>query len=239
MIPWRVRHGWARFWMRFSGLGYGGRLAMGIASWGSPPFYGRRPLADLGRLGFISPSATLYHEELTIRGRVFLDDRVVIYQDRLGGPVTLASGVQLFRGTMIQTGQGGSCTIGEDTHIQPRCQLAAYKAPITIGRRVEIALGCAFYPYNHGFAPDVPIREQPLVSAGGIVIGDDAWLGVGVTVLDNVRIGSGAVISAGAVVTGDVPDGGIAMGVPARVVTNRADFAVPPGTLAPGRKGEL
>jgi acetyltransferase-like isoleucine patch superfamily enzyme len=53
---------------------------------------------------------------------------------------------------------------------------------------------------------------------------DDAWLGYGVIVLDGVRIGKGAVVGAGAVVTHDIPEGAIAVGVPARVVKMRSDL---------------
>ena len=53
------------------------------------------------------------------------------------------------------------------------------------------------------------------------MIEDDVWLGVGVTVLDGVRIGQGAVIAAGAVVTSSVPAGAIAGGVPARIIGMR------------------
>ena len=66
------------------------------------------------------------------------------------------------------------------------------------------------------------IKRQPLTTRGGIKIGDDAWLGVGVIVLDGVSIGSGAVIGAGSVVTADVPDNAIAVGNPARVISSRA-----------------
>ena len=61
-------------------------------------------------------------------------------------------------------------------------------------------------------------------SGGDIVIDDDALLGVAVIVLDKVRIGKGAVIGAGSVVTRDVPDGAIATGVPARVVKMRSEL---------------
>jgi acetyltransferase-like isoleucine patch superfamily enzyme len=60
-----------------------------------------------------------------------------------------------------------------------------------------------------------------LQTKGDIVIEDDAWLGVGVVVLDGVRIGKGAVIGAGSVVTRDIPDNAIAVGVPASVVKMR------------------
>ena len=80
------------------------------------------------------------------------------------------------------------------------------------------------YPYDHGIEPDRPIRQQPLQTKGGITIGNEAWLGVGVIVLGCVRIGDGAVIGAGSVVTQDVPDGSIALGTPARVVKTRAEL---------------
>jgi acetyltransferase-like isoleucine patch superfamily enzyme len=95
-----------------------------------------------------------------------------------------------------------------------------------MGPRVQIAPNCAFYPYNHGFAPGKPILHQPLESKGDILIEEDAWLGVGVIVLDGVRIGKGAVIAAGSVVTQNIPDGAIAMGAP-RVVKMRADHRFP------------
>ena len=54
-------------------------------------------------------------------------------------------------------------------------------------------------------SPSQPIWAQGLRSKGPIVVKDDAWLGVGVHVLEGVTIGQGAVIGAGAVVTQDVP----------------------------------
>jgi acetyltransferase-like isoleucine patch superfamily enzyme len=129
----------------------------------------------------------------------------------------------LHLGSIIETGQGGGVFIGSDTHIQPRCQFSAYKGSIRIGHGVQIAPYCSFYPYDHGIAPDNLISKQPIRSTGDIVIGDDAWLGVGVCVLDGGRIGKGAVIGAGSVVTSDIPDYAIAVGVPARVVKSRRD----------------
>ncbi len=143
-----------------------------------------------------------------------------------GGQVKLEDAVKLIGDTTIQTGSGGTCIIGAGTSIQPHCQFSAYKSPITIGRNVEIAPNCAFYPYGHGTAPGQPIRNQPLQSKGGIVVGNNAWLGFGVIVLDGVRIGEGAVIGAGSVVSTDIPDQAIAFGVPARVVKYRGDLTM-------------
>ena len=200
-----------------------GRLASRFATFGLPPYYGLVYLSRLNAKGYISSKAIIHHRFLKLGRNIFLGEGVMIYQDIDGGTVELGDGVHLHRETIIQTGKGGSVQIGSKTHIQPRCQLSAYKSPILIGRRIEIAPYCSFYPYNHGMAPGEPIRKQALESKGGIIIEDDAWLGVGVIVLDGVRIGKGAVVGAGSVVTKDLPENTISFGVPARVIRMRSD----------------
>jgi acetyltransferase-like isoleucine patch superfamily enzyme len=192
VIITRFKDLWARFWMGFAGASPLGRVATWLATWFIPPFYHRIYLARLNLRGYISPRATIYHSDLRLGIHVYIDDSVLIYQDTDGGSVELGNGVHLNRDTIIQTGLGGSLTVGAHTHIQPRCQFSAYKASIQIGCRVDITPNCAFYPYNHGFAADKPIREQSLQTQGGIFVGDDTWLGVNVIVLDGVRIGKGS-----------------------------------------------
>ncbi|MGF1480884.1 MAG: acyltransferase [Cyanophyceae cyanobacterium] len=216
-----VSTAWMLFWMQFAGRGYTGQIATWLATWLAPPYYERRRLARYNSRGYIAPNATLYHQNLRLGANIFIGDRVTIFQDRNGGEVDLQDRVHLYGDICIQTGEHGMLKIGSDTHIQPRCQFSAYKAAIKIGSRVQIAPNCAFYPYNHGIAPNQPIMTQPLTSKGDIVIGDDVWLGFGVIVLEGVRIGKGAAIGAGAVVTKSIPDGAIAVGVPARVVKLR------------------
>ncbi len=203
--------------MRFAGITALGRLATNLAGWFVPPYKGRTRLAHLGRKSYIAPDAAIHHGKISLGDNVFIGDRVVIYQAKKGGVVDIGHGTHIHRGTIIETGRGGELSIGEDTHIQPRCQLSAYVGFIKIGDRVQIAPFCAFYPYNHGFKPNEPIKGQPLYTKGGIVLEDDVWLGVGVYVLDGVTIGKGAVIGAGSVVTKDIPEGAIAHGNPAKV----------------------
>lgn len=62
-----------------------------------------------------------------------------------------------------------------------------------------------------------------LPNRGDTVVGNDVWLGNGVTVLPGVRIGHGAIVAAGSVVTRDVPDYGIVGGNPARLIRSRYD----------------
>jgi acetyltransferase-like isoleucine patch superfamily enzyme len=220
-----LRNFWARFWLRFAGIGCVGRLATRLAAAFTLPYYHRIYLSRLTPKGYISPRATICHSNVRFGANVYVDDGVLFYMDRNGGPITLGNGVHLHRDTFLQTGQGGSVQIGPRTHIQPRCQLSAYLSPIIIGSDVEIAPYCAFYPYDHGISKGSgPISRLPLHTKGGIVVGDGAWLGVGVIILDGVRIGKGAVIGAGAVVTRDVQDGAIVGGAPARVLKMRDDL---------------
>lgn len=95
------------------------------------------------------------------------------------------------------------------------------RALITIGNNVLFGPRVALHAENHLFdRMDTPIRRQG-VRRQGISIGDDCWIGSGVTILDGVSIGSGSVIAAGAVVTKSVPPLSVAAGVPARVVKRR------------------
>jgi acetyltransferase-like isoleucine patch superfamily enzyme len=189
-------------------------------------------LARLHRRGFISPSARLHHAQLRLGKHIFIGDRVLIYQvDATSGPVELGDRVRLHREVIIETGAGGSLKIGQETNIQPHCLFSAYQSPIRIGCGVSIAPHCAFYPYDHGIAPDKPIRKQPLRSRGGIIIEDEVWIGFGVIVLDGVHVGHGAVLGAGSVVTHDVPAEAVVHGFPARVLMMRSEL--PPNNSVP------
>ena len=207
--------------MALAGPSFLGRQATRLASFGVAPYHGRIFLANMGRRGYIHPRATLAHGEVRWGGHVFVDERVLLFQGEGGGPVSLGSQVRIMRDTILQTGQEGSITLEEQCTVQARCHFSAFIGDITIGAKTQVAANCSFYSYNHQVEPDSLIREQPLVSRGGITIGADCWLGAGVTVLDGVTIGNGVVIGAGAVVTRNIPDLCIATGVPARIIQRR------------------
>lgn len=219
----RLADAWIHFWMGLSGRGRLGRVATRLAALAVPPAFGRTWLARLHPGGYVDPTATvaIRPADLRLGAHCFVGERVLLYQRDLGCRLELGERAHIFQECHIQVGEGGSVSIGPDTYIQPRCQLSAYKGPILIGANVVIAPHCAFYSYSHGIAPGQLIRQQPLTSKGGIVIEDDVWLSYGVVVLDGVRIGRGAVIGAGAVVTKDVPANAVAAGVPARVLRYR------------------
>jgi acetyltransferase-like isoleucine patch superfamily enzyme len=211
--------------MRYAGLSTWGRIATYLATWFAPPHKSRVSLAGMNVRGYIAPSATIYHPNLRLGAHVFVGDRAILYDRKIGGTMEIGDRVYIYRDVVLETGWGGHLRIEEEASIHPRCQLNAYVGPIHIGRGVMIAPNCALYSYSHGLAPDRPIREQPMETKGGIVIGDEAWLGVGAIVVDGVEIGEGAAIGAGSVVTQDVPAGALAAGVPARVVKMRSEIA--------------
>ncbi|OGO27511.1 MAG: transferase [Chloroflexi bacterium RBG_16_54_18] len=89
---------------------------------------------------------------------------------------------------------------------------------VTIGDRVYTSPMTQIIAVNHVFDdPGRPFVEQG-ITAKGITIEDDVWLGAACVVTDGVTIGRGSVIAAGAVVTDDVPPHTVVAGVPARVI---------------------
>lgn len=207
--------------MKHSGLHRVGRIACQLAGCFEPPFYGRISLSRFGSCGYISPSAVISHPLLALSKNCFIGDGVTIYQDRDGKNVVLMEGVHIHQRTTLQTGKGGKIIIGKGSHIQPSCQISAYKGSVHIGKNAEIAPNCAFYPYDHSFFPNVPVRKQELQSKGDIVIGNNVWIGYGVVILAGVHVHDGAVIGAGSVVTNDIPENKIAAGNPARIINSR------------------
>ncbi|HEY52210.1 MAG TPA: acyltransferase [Caldilineae bacterium] len=193
-----------------------------LASKLAGPYKARRKLINFSGKSYISPWADIHCPQLQVGQRVFIDDDVTIFAHQDSGKAIIGQESSIQRYTVLELIQGGAITIGRNTHIQARCNLTAALGGIHIGDNVQLAPNCALYSYQHGFSdPAIPISKQPITSKGDILIEDDAWLGVGVIVLDGVTIGRGAIIGAGAVVTESIPPMAIAVGSPARVVGRR------------------
>ena len=218
----KIRHLFLTLLMNLSDRPVIGRLCVRLAGAMVGPYKERKLLAMLTPKPYISPRAQIKCEKLQIGAQAFIDDDVVIYGHDGGEGVSLGPRVHIYRGTIIEAGSGGRVIIGEFSHIQSNCSLKGFVSDLRIGSQVQIAPQCTFSPYDHNFDDlSQPIWSQGLRSKGPIVIEDDAWLGVGVRVLEGVTIGRGAIIGAGSVVTRDVPAYAIAVGVPARVIGNR------------------
>jgi acetyltransferase-like isoleucine patch superfamily enzyme len=106
--------------------------------------------------------------------------------------------------------------IGEHTYINRNTVLDGFNK-LWIGKRVMVGPACYITDSDHTIVQGQDVKSQPM-QLGETIIEDGAWLGAGVMVLRNVRIGKLATVGAGAVVTKDVPGGAVVAGVPARVV---------------------
>jgi len=184
--------------------------------------------------------AVFYRLIMRIEGLLAIEKGVRI---RFADQVRLASGVYLDEGVYLHACPGG-IKIGQNTLIMHHAELHVYNfrdlphAAIEIGRdcligefnvlrgQGGIEIGDRVYtsPFvqlaavNHVFTdPTRPFVEQG-ITAQGIAVEDDVWIGAGAIITDGVHIGRGAVVAAGAVVTGDVPAHTVVAGVPARVV---------------------
>jgi acetyltransferase-like isoleucine patch superfamily enzyme len=91
---------------------------------------------------------------------------------------------------------------------------------LEIGNDTLIAAGCRIIDHDHGLSPHTLIRKQSGDSQP-IIIGDDCWLGANVIILKGCKIGNGAVIAAGSVLTKSVPPMEIWAGIPARKISSR------------------
>ncbi|WP_196259978.1 acyltransferase [Pelagibacterium limicola] len=112
----------------------------------------------------------------------------------------------------------GEVTLGAHCTVNPYATLSG---KVSCGDGVRIASHASLVGFNHGYDdPDVPIYKQAHETRG-ITIEDDVWIGANAVVVDGVRIGRGAVIAAGAVVSKDVPPLAIVGGVPAKVLRFR------------------
>lgn len=113
--------------------------------------------------------------------------------------------------------------IGKNTSFD-RGTLIDISAPVTIGDNVWISANVCILNHIHKVDGKEDKHLQPLIFTDGIDIGEDAWIGYGAIILPQVnKIGQGAIVAAGAVVTKDVEDYAIVAGNPARVIKYRGE----------------
>lgn len=135
---------------------------------------------------------------------------------RFPSQIELGDAVSIGRHTRINSEFGDSkCSIGANSQID-RNSILDFSGTLIIGQRVVISEAVIVYTHSHGHNPKAQARKTPLV------IADDVWIGSRAIISEDVgRIGRGAIIAAGAVVTKEVSDWQIVGGVPARVIGNR------------------
>ena len=188
----------------------------------------------------IAVRSILYRLILKMNGSAAIENGVRL---RYASGITLERGVYLDQGAYLHACPDG-IRIGENTIVMHHAVLHVYnfrglphagirigrdsligeftvirgQGGVTIGDRVYTSPFTQIIAVNHRFEdPEVPFVAQG-ITAEGITIEDDVWIGSGAVVTDGVHIGKGAVIAAGAVVTRDIPPHTVAGGVPAKIL---------------------
>ncbi len=137
-----------------------------------------------------------------------------IFLKSMGHNVTIADGFMARNVKNIK--------LGSNIFFNHNVELDAEWGEITIGNHVMTGPNVLLTTAQHNFQKlNVPMILQGVKEHTHIHVGNDVWLGANVTILHNIKIGNGAIVGAGAVVTKDVPDYAIVGGVPARIIKYR------------------
>lgn len=113
---------------------------------------------------------------------------------------------------------GKNISLGDNVVLRPGTYFNAAGGKIIIGDNVLLGPNIYISTTHHHFAD----TSKPILFQGSdfstVVIKEGSWIGVGVTIFNNVSIGKNSVVGAGSVVTTDVPDYCVAAGVPAKII---------------------
>ncbi|MFK5690598.1 acyltransferase [Ornithinimicrobium sp. LYQ92] len=141
-----------------------------------------------------------------------------------GDDVNIEAGAVFGSGRELRLGHRSGLGVDADVH-----------GPVTIGNDVMMGPRCTILTRNHRI-DDVhsPMSSQGFEEYQPVAIEDDVWIGANVTIMPGVRVGTGSVLAAGAVVTRDVPAYSIVGGVPAVVLRSR----LPEGMAPPRASSE-
>jgi len=178
-------------------------------------------LGACGRNVVFGQNVVLRHpHKIHIADNVVVDDNCLLdAKGETNRGIRIGSGVFIGRNTILSC-KNGDIELGDGANIGFNCELFS-ASTVRVGAGTLLAAYTYVIGGDHDFTdPSKSILEQGRTSAG-VLIGAGAWIGAGAKVLDGVSIGDKAIIGAGAVVTRDVSAHAVAVGIPAKVVSNR------------------
>ena len=116
-------------------------------------------------------------------------------------------------------GTGSGIRIGDNSGLGVNCSV---RGPLEIGKNVMMGPDVIIMTSSHNVdSTSIPMNQQGSLPKQKVVICDDVWIGTRVIILPGIKVGTGSIIGAGAVVTKDVPDYAIVGGVPAKIIKFR------------------
>ncbi|MBI3802219.1 MAG: acyltransferase [Nitrospirae bacterium] len=143
--------------------------------------------------------------------------------------LTIGDRVKVYTWTTFNVEPSGRVEVGDDSILVGAVLMCAER--IRIGKRVILSYhvtiaDCDFHPLDPDLRKEDAIRnapggdpnQRPPLVTSPVVVEDDVWVGIGAIILKGVRLGRGARVGAGAVVTSDVPPGASVAGNPAKWV---------------------
>lgn len=154
------------------------------------------------------------------------------------GDVTVLGSLRLCRGARVRTSGPGSVVFGPGVVVCSNTTIEAAGGSVLVGANIVVgeystlqgqgglvlednvllASHVHFITNRHLYEdPSVPVRDQGDRSSP-ILIRENSWIGVNVTILPGVTVGRNSVVGSGSIVRQDVPDRCVAVGAPARVV---------------------
>ena len=128
----------------------------------------------------------------------------VIFTVDNGGRMTIGKNLQVRRNIELSVTNGGCLKIGRNVFMNSGVIIAAHDK-IAVGNSVSFGPGVKVFDHDHDFRAEGG-KKSGKYKTRPIVIEDDVWLGADVIILKGVKIGKGAVVGAGTVVTHDIPE---------------------------------
>ena len=169
----------------------------------------------------ISGKSVIIDSVLFDKKKIFIDKGCFLYKCR----VRVASNskyIKIGAQTRIENNaflnaHSGYIDVGSNRFIGPNTVIQGYGG-VTIGNNVLIAGNSFISSSNHVY--ENVTKERFLKDEAGkyTAINDNTWIGSNVTIVAGVQIGEGCVIGAGSVVTKNIPDFSVAVGVPAKII---------------------
>lgn len=195
-----VRRRWLMLRVRVAALWYRAAVDLSISS-----------TARLGRRVRIAVAPGT-RSRLTVGPQAIIGDDVRIVLE--GGHALLGARVDLRRLTTLVV--GGTLELAGQNLLQTGCSLHCADS-LTIGWRSSLGEYTTVIDSSHHYStPEDWFLDN--VHTGAVVIGADCWIGAKATIARGVTVGDYAVVGANSLVTRDVPEGQLVLGVPAEVV---------------------
>ena len=164
------------------------------------------------------------HNKIFVGNNFYIEENVEIDAlskkgIRCGNNVKIGKGSILrCSGSLKDIGEGFEC--GNNVYFGDNCFFGS-AGGIKIGNDIISGQNVRFHSENHNYTDINTLVRLQGVNRKGIEIGNNCWIGSGVTILDGVTIGNGVVIAANSVINKNIPNNVVVGGIPCKILKER------------------